>query len=58
MKQPELSGKQLAIGAALTTLAAQAVAYGKDLPQGSEWVVVIASTLAALWMGNAKPRGN
>lgn len=56
--QREFTGKQLAIGAALSTLAAQAVAYGKDMPQGMEWVVVIASTLAALWMGGSKPKGS
>ena len=49
---------QLAIGAALTTLAAQAVAYGTELPQGMQWVAVVASTLAALWMGAKSPSSN
>lgn len=57
MKLPQLSGKQLAVGAALSTLVAQAVAYGKELPQGMEWVVVIASVLLALWTGSSRPKG-
>lgn len=55
MKSPNLTGNQLAVGAALNVLAAQAVAYGSEWPQGAEWVVVISSTLAALYMGRKKP---
>lgn len=55
MKSPNLTGNQLAVGAALNVLAAQAVAYGAEWPQGMEWTAVVASTLAALWMGRKKP---
>jgi len=47
----------MGLGSACTTLAAQAVAYGKATPEGMEWVAVIASAFAAFAFAIVNPKG-